>query len=172
MGCHFLMDRRRWTMAEMHHFDAWDREEREIFARMVPRVTGEGIDLAGAYYRVARHFPKDRRQALIGMIESVTPVEGAPERRFDGFVRSVSVFRLAILTPARQNWTPMRGGNIASRNTRHESVAFYNEIGFRVTEYTADEETGRLWAAWTHRSGLLWRAPASTKPAMRPPLSR
>src|SRR5215471_181826 len=34
-----------------------------------------------------------------------------------------------------------------------ESVAFYNEIGFRVTEYTADEETGRLWAAWTHRKG-------------------
>ena len=33
------------------------------------------------------------------------------------------------------------------------SVAFYNEIGFRVTEYTQDEETGRLWAAWTHRKG-------------------
>ena len=34
-----------------------------------------------------------------------------------------------------------------------KSVAFYNEIGFRVTEYTEDEETGRLWAAWTHRKG-------------------
>ncbi|MGE4325981.1 MAG: VOC family protein, partial [Pseudodonghicola sp.] len=33
------------------------------------------------------------------------------------------------------------------------SVAFYNEIGFRVTEYTEDEESGRLWAAWTHRKG-------------------
>jgi catechol 2,3-dioxygenase len=33
------------------------------------------------------------------------------------------------------------------------SVAFYNEIGFRVTEYTEDEETGRLWAAWMHRKG-------------------
>ena len=33
------------------------------------------------------------------------------------------------------------------------SVAFYNEIGFRVTEYTQDEESGRLWAAWTHRKG-------------------
>ncbi len=32
-----------------------------------------------------------------------------------------------------------------------EAVAFYNELGFRVTEYTADEETGKLWAAWTHR---------------------
>ncbi len=34
-----------------------------------------------------------------------------------------------------------------------ESVAFYNELGFRVTEYTEDEETGRLWAAWMHRKG-------------------
>lgn len=34
-----------------------------------------------------------------------------------------------------------------------EAVAFYNEIGFRVTEYTEDEESQRLWAAWTHRKG-------------------
>ena len=33
------------------------------------------------------------------------------------------------------------------------SVAFYNEIGFRVREYTEDEETKRLWAAWMHRKG-------------------
>lgn len=33
------------------------------------------------------------------------------------------------------------------------SVAFYNEIGFRVTEYTEDEASGRLWAAWLHRKG-------------------
>lgn len=34
-----------------------------------------------------------------------------------------------------------------------ESVAFYNKLGFRVTEYTEDEATGNLWAAWTHRKG-------------------
>ncbi len=33
------------------------------------------------------------------------------------------------------------------------SVAFYNSIGFRVTEYTEDAETGRCWAAWMHRKG-------------------
>ncbi len=33
------------------------------------------------------------------------------------------------------------------------SVAFYNDIGFRVTEYTEDEDTGRLWAAWMQRKG-------------------
>jgi catechol 2,3-dioxygenase len=33
------------------------------------------------------------------------------------------------------------------------AVAFYGEMGFRVTEYTADEVTGRTWAAWMHRKG-------------------
>ncbi len=33
------------------------------------------------------------------------------------------------------------------------SVAFYGEMGFRVTEYTEDEASGRLWAAWLHRKG-------------------
>ena len=33
------------------------------------------------------------------------------------------------------------------------SVSFYSAFGFRVTEYTEDEDTGRLWAAWMHRKG-------------------
>jgi catechol 2,3-dioxygenase len=33
------------------------------------------------------------------------------------------------------------------------SVAFWTGMGFRVTEYTEDEVSGRLWAAWMHRKG-------------------
>lgn len=33
------------------------------------------------------------------------------------------------------------------------SVAFYNAIGFRTTEYTEDDESGQLWAAWMQRKG-------------------
>ncbi|MEM7522921.1 MAG: 3,4-dihydroxyphenylacetate 2,3-dioxygenase [Pseudomonadota bacterium] len=33
------------------------------------------------------------------------------------------------------------------------AVAFYGEMGFRVTEYTEDEESGRCWAAWMQRKG-------------------
>ena len=33
------------------------------------------------------------------------------------------------------------------------SVAFYGAMGFRLTEYTADDITGRTWAAWMHRKG-------------------
>ena len=30
---------------------------------------------------------------------------------------------------------------------------FYAELGFRPTEYTEDENSGRLWAVWMHRKG-------------------
>jgi catechol 2,3-dioxygenase len=33
------------------------------------------------------------------------------------------------------------------------AVAFYNSIGFRLTEYTATEDTDEFWAAWMHRKG-------------------
>ena len=33
------------------------------------------------------------------------------------------------------------------------AVGFYNDIGFRLTEYTCDEATGKCWAAWMHRKG-------------------
>jgi len=42
--------------------------------------------------------------------------------------------------------------NLFSSNV-DEAVKFYGDMGFRVTEYTADEETGRTWAAWMHRKG-------------------
>ena len=33
------------------------------------------------------------------------------------------------------------------------AVAFYGKLGFRVTEYTEDDASGKLWAAWMHRKG-------------------
>lgn len=33
------------------------------------------------------------------------------------------------------------------------SIGFYNELGFRVTEYTEDEQSGSCWAAWMQRKG-------------------
>tara|TARA_Y100000739_G_C20607980_1_gene466792 strand:- start:1618 stop:2598 length:981 start_codon:yes stop_codon:yes gene_type:complete len=34
-----------------------------------------------------------------------------------------------------------------------ESVLFWNEMGFRVTEYTEDDNSKYVWAAWLHRKG-------------------
>ena len=36
---------------------------------------------------------------------------------------------------------------------KEDLISFYNNLGFRVTEYTEDEFTNRLWAAWMHRKG-------------------
>ena len=33
------------------------------------------------------------------------------------------------------------------------SVAFHSDFGFRVTEYTEDAQSKKLWAAWLHRKG-------------------
>jgi catechol 2,3-dioxygenase len=33
------------------------------------------------------------------------------------------------------------------------SIEFYGDMGFRVTEYTEDEDSGKCWAAWMHRKG-------------------
>ena len=42
--------------------------------------------------------------------------------------------------------------NLFSANV-DAAVAFYGDMGFRLTEYTADAGTGRIWAAWMHRKG-------------------
>lgn len=64
------------------------------------------------------------------------------------------------LSPIHQHYSLYRGvkplridhANMFSPDV-DASVAFYNQMGFRVTEYTEDEESGRLWAAWLHRKG-------------------
>ena len=64
------------------------------------------------------------------------------------------------LAPIHQQYKLYRGVkplridhfNMFSSNV-DDSVAFYNEIGFRTTEYTEDSESGRVWAAWMHRKG-------------------
>jgi catechol 2,3-dioxygenase len=64
------------------------------------------------------------------------------------------------LPPIHQNYQLYRGVkplridhfNLFSADV-NAAVAFYGELGFRVTEYTEDEATGRIWAAWMHRKG-------------------
>ncbi len=64
------------------------------------------------------------------------------------------------LDPIHQNYKLYRGVkplridhfNMFSSNV-DASLAFYGEMGFRLTEYTADDVTGRTWAAWMHRKG-------------------
>ena len=68
--------------------------------------------------------------------------------------------RMALLPTIHQKYSLYRGVrplridhiNMYSPDVDNMS-GFYNDIGFRITEYTQDTETGRLWATWLHRKG-------------------
>ncbi|MEZ5924605.1 MAG: 3,4-dihydroxyphenylacetate 2,3-dioxygenase [Hyphomicrobiaceae bacterium] len=89
------------------------------------------------------------------------PYMGRVLRSSDLFGVPIELYaRMERLAPIHQQYRLYRGVkplridhfNLFSSNV-DASVAFYAEMGFRVTEYTADEETGRTWAAWMHRKG-------------------
>ncbi len=51
---------------------------------------------------------------------------------------------------------PLRIDHVNMFSTDVDSSAeFYNNLGFRLTEYTEDYESGRMWAAWLHRKGTV-----------------
>jgi len=64
------------------------------------------------------------------------------------------------LPPIHQQYTLYKGVrplridhvNLFSSDV-NASVSFYNNMGFRTTEYTEDEKSGDIWAAWMHRKG-------------------
>ena len=68
--------------------------------------------------------------------------------------------RMDRLPPIHQQFRLYRGAkplridhfNLFSANV-DAAVAFWGEIGFRLTEYTEDDASGRLWAAWMQRKG-------------------
>ncbi|GBQ27803.1 catechol 2,3-dioxygenase [Gluconacetobacter sacchari DSM 12717] len=69
-------------------------------------------------------------------------------------------FKMDRLAPIHQKYAlyhgvkPLRIDHFNCFSTDVDaSVSFYNKLGFRTTEYTEDEASGRLWAAWMHRKG-------------------
>ncbi|MDN3518904.1 3,4-dihydroxyphenylacetate 2,3-dioxygenase [Aquisalimonas lutea] len=89
------------------------------------------------------------------------PYQGRTLRTVDCFDTPIEFyFRMDRLPPIHQQYALYRGVkplridhfNVFSANV-DQAVEFYNRIGFRLTEYTEDEESGRLWAAWMHRKG-------------------
>ncbi|WP_136065337.1 3,4-dihydroxyphenylacetate 2,3-dioxygenase [Modicisalibacter radicis] len=89
------------------------------------------------------------------------PYQGRTLRTLDCFDTPIEFyFRMERLAPIHQQYALYHGVkplridhfNLFSANV-DQAVEFYNRIGFRVTEYTEDEESGNLWAAWMHRKG-------------------
>jgi len=89
------------------------------------------------------------------------PYQGRTLRTVDCFNTPIEFyFQMDRLAPIHQKYELYRGVkplridhfNLFSSSV-DKAVEFYNSMGFRVTEYTEDEESGKLWAAWMHRKG-------------------
>jgi len=120
--------------------------------------TGSAADCAYLSFRVAGEEDIDKAAAHFergGRATSFVerPFQGRTLRLEDPHgVPLEFYFKMERLPSIHQKYALYHGFNCFSPNV-DESVAFYNEIGFRTTEYTSDSESGRLWAAWMHRKG-------------------
>jgi hypothetical protein len=85
----FLLNEAHWLAASRRHSYVWETKEQSIFSLMCPNVSLEGIEAAGGYYRVGRHFPITRRQNLLEQISGVTCRGSSPSERFASYVKSV-----------------------------------------------------------------------------------
>ena len=111
----------------------------------------DDLDRAGQFFASRKCRVSWGERSFQGRTLRVQDIHGAPLEFYA---------RMDRLAPIHQKYELYRGVkplridhvNLFSPNV-DESVAFYSDLGFRVTEYTEDEVTHRLWAAWMHRKG-------------------
>ncbi|WP_011581831.1 MULTISPECIES: 3,4-dihydroxyphenylacetate 2,3-dioxygenase [Chelativorans] len=111
----------------------------------------EQLDIAHSWFQKRGHPVAWVERPYQGRTLATTDCFGAPIEFY---------FKMDRLEPIHQKYALYRG--VRPLRIDHfncfspdvdKAVEFYGEIGFRVTEYTEDEESGKLWAAWTHRKG-------------------
>lgn len=141
------------AMEERGHHCIVLRASKEPSARALGfKVFDEGdLDRAKAFFQ--------ERGQPVEWVER--PFMGRTLRTRDPYGIPIDVYaRMDRLSPIHQNYRlyqgvrPLRIDHVNMFSPDVDaSVAFYNDLGFRVTEYTEDEESGRLWAAWLQRKG-------------------
>ena len=111
----------------------------------------EDLDLAAAYFDAQGRAIEWVERPFQGRTLRVLDPHGAPLEFYFAMERLATIHQKYALY---RGVKPLRIDHFNCFSPHvDESVAFYNEIGFRTTEYTEDKETGRLWAAWMHRKG-------------------
>lgn len=135
-GHHSLILNEGATEAAALSFKVWDEAD---------------LDRAAAWFRARGRETAWAERAFQGRTLVTSDLFGVPVEFYA---------RMDRLPPIHQNYALYHGGRllrIDHFNTFSPdvdaSVAFWTAMGFRVTEYTEDEATGRLWAAWLHRKG-------------------
>lgn len=139
-------------------------EERGHHCLVLKKKAAPGIDYLSYKLFSEEELDKAERhfKSLGQPVEWVNrPYQGRTLRTQDCFGAPMEFyFKMDRLAPIHQKYALYRG--VKPLRIDHfncfvpnvdEAVEFYGTLGFRVTEYTEDEETGRLWAAWTHRKG-------------------
>lgn len=139
-------------------------EERGHHCIALHQAPEPGVEVLG--FKVWDDADLDRAQAWFAARGRPTdwvdqPHQGRTLRTSDLFGVPLEFYaRMDRLPPIHQKYALYRGVKplrIDHFNTFSPdvdaSVAFWGDMGFRVTEYTEDEATGRLWAAWMHRKG-------------------
>lgn len=139
-------------------------EERGHHCIALHQAKEAGVEVLG--FKVWHEDDLDRAEAWFRARGRPTawvtrPYQGRTLRTSDLFGVPLEFYaRMDRLPPIHQQYALYRGVRplrIDHFNTYSPdvdaSVGFWNDMGFRVTEYTEDEESGRLWAAWMHRKG-------------------
>ena len=117
-------------------FKVWDEEQ---------------LDKAEAWFK-ARNLPTAwAERPFMGRVLQIRDPWGMPLEFYASMDRLPSIHQQYKLNKGVK---PLRIDHVNMFSpVVDDAVAFYSDMGFRVTEYTADEETDRTWAAWMHRKG-------------------
>jgi catechol 2,3-dioxygenase len=151
-----------------------DEDDKHIFLRAMEErghhslvlVKSDESNIRSLCFKVYDEGELDKAEAWFKAQGHVTewverPYQGRTLRTHDCFGMPIELyFQMDRLPPIHQQYAlyngvkPLRIDHFNCFATDvDKAVAFYGQIGFRVTEYTEDEESGKLWAAWTHRKG-------------------
>ena len=139
-------------------------EERGHHCMVLKQADNPCVNVLG--FKVYDEADLDRAEAVFKRKDLPTswierPFQGRTLRTTDNFGVPLEFYtKMDRLAPIHQKYALYHGVKplrIDHFNTFtpdvDASVAFWNELGFRVTEYTEDEESHKLWAAWMHRKG-------------------
>lgn len=135
-----------------HHCVILTRDEASEVRALSFKVFSEAdLDKAFAYFRNLDHPVEWVERPYQGRTFRTCDNSGVPLEFY---------FKMDRLSPIHQKYglyhgvKPLRIDHFNVFSTDVDaSVSFYNRIGFRTTEYTEDDESGKLWAAWMHRKG-------------------
>ncbi len=135
-----------------HHCIALTRSQ-EVCARALGfKLFGEeDLDSVETFFRSKGLSVNLMQRPYMGRVLRVEDPWGVPLEFYT---------RMDRLAPMHQQYSlyrgvkPLRIDHVNLFSADVDSAArFYGEMGFRLTEYTEDEESGRKWAAWMQRKG-------------------